>query len=356
MQINLDYSSIKDAPLEAKRKSIAKQVAFELAKYGLIVDALGKNAAAATGQLWDPETNAKRKVSLSLEQASEALRRKYATPDQNPVLTTPATAMQHWFHSNMPELDLGWLPLFDLVDLRGRGQDRFEIDTTSLGVTWEQRLPGEKTSIRRVVSEAQVVCALVEYTAGIGILDRWIEYNNFWKIDEVVSEFIANGADNRASVHYGLFTAQSTGIDVNFATDDTTTFNTAAATILRAVRSSGYAVGSNAQFDILCSPEKVGRILAMLDAKRGSPIVAFGTQDQPIAFNVRNVISTTYVTAADTGYYLILPGRKNKRGLWKDVTLESGRDVAASATDWVGVEQFNAAVADTAQVRRVKYS
>ena len=68
------------------------------------------------------------------------------------------------------------------------------------------------------------------------------------------------------------------------------------------------------------------------------------------------MISTTYVPSNDTGYYLVLPGRKIKRGVWKDPTLESKRDIAVSAQDWVGVEQYNAAIGNSDQVRRVKFA
>lgn len=358
MNTGIQYARLAGLSEQDKRKALAVALQFTLQKTALALDALGGTLPRSM----DLEASTKagapvyRRHEISLDALKATLARKYATEDQNPILTTAATAVQEWYHSGMPELDLGYLPLFSLVDLRGSTSSSFEINDTSAGLVWTQRQPGAATQIRRNVSESQTVVNCIEYSEGIGILDRWLQFNQFWQIDDVVAEFLAKEADKRASVHYGLLTALGSGVNTAFATDDTTTFNTAAATILRAVRSSGYAVGANAQFDIVCAPEKVGRILAMLDARRGSPMIAFGTQDQPIAFQVRNVISTTHVTAADTGYYLVLPGRKLKRGIWKDVTLESSRDIYASATDWVGVTQYNAVIGDSAQVRRVLYS
>lgn len=360
MRTQINYNGLKGLDQAAQRAALFKALAFALMLPALCADMLGEKAALI-------RTGGENLVGVKqlagtpfrmpdLKAFEAALAQKYATPDQNPVLTNPARKVESWFHSNMPEIDLGWMALYDLIDMRGTGQSSFDINTTSMGITWAQRIPGAPADIRRIAAETNVPVEFVEYAAGVGILDVWLQFNQFWKIEDVVSEFMAAAADKRAAVHYGLLTALSSAIDQAFVTDDTTTFNAAAASILRAVRSSGYAVGSNAQFDIVVSPEKVGRVLAFLDAVRGSPMIAYGTQDQPIAFSVRNVISTTHVAAADTGYYLVLPGRKMKRGVWKDPSLESKRDIAVSAEDWVGVEQYNAVIADTGQVRRVKYA
>ena len=360
MKIKLNHSALNGLDSAARNAAMFKAIAFHIALPALFADAFGEKLAymrsfaeggAGIKQLAGSVTRVP-----ELKDFQSMLARKYATPDQNPTLTDPAMKVEAWFHDNLPELDLAWMALFDLVDLRGSNQSEFDINTTSAGITWAQRQPGAPADIRRQFAESNLPVPYLEFAAGVGILDAWLQFNKFWKVDEVVAEFIATAADKRAAIHYGLFTALGSGIDQAFATDDTTTFNNAAAAILRALRTSGQPVGSNAQFDIVTSPEKVGRILAMLDAKRGSPMIAFGTQDQPIAYSVRNVISTTYVPSNDTGYYLVLPGRKIKRGVWKDPTLESKRDIAVSAQDWVGVEQYNAAIGNSDQVRRVKFA
>jgi hypothetical protein len=155
-------------------------------------------------------------------------------------------------------------------------------------------------------------------------------------------------------VHYGLFTALGAGVNTAFATNDQQTLNNAAATIARLMEPKGYGSGS-LQFDIVTSPEQIGRILLMLEARQGSAFVAMQNR-QPVAWTVRNVIASTRITAADTGYYLVLPGLRLKRGQWLDPTLESDRIAAAAGTDWYARAQFNAVIADTDQVRRVLFA
>ncbi|MCB1627453.1 MAG: hypothetical protein KDI48_06960 [Xanthomonadales bacterium] len=359
MELAIKWSALQAIDdINEKRKQLSLAVGFELAKVGIIVDALGMNLA---NQL-DVDGSLKqggsvfRRHELREDRIKGVLAHKYATEDNNPILTTRSGNIQEWYHTNMPELDVGYLPLFSLVDLRGSSSSSFEINDTNAGLSWSQRKPGEATKIRRAFTEAQTTVSVLEFSEGLGILDRWLQFNQFWTVADAVAEFIAKEADKRASMHYGLLTALGAGINQAFSTDDATTFNAAAASILRAAQSSGYGVGANAQLDIVCAPEHVGRILRMLDATRGSPMIAFGTQSQPIAFTVRNVIASAHIPANSTGYYLVLPGRKLKRAVWKDITLESSRDIYASATDWVGVTQYNAAVGDSGQIRRVLFS
>jgi len=227
---------------------------------------------------------------------------------------------------------------------------------TEAGVHWTQRAPGGKTHIRRNISESKATVSMLEFADGLGLLDRWLQFQQFWNIDEAIAEFRAKYYEKKANLHYSLLTALGAGVDVAFATDDVTTANAAAAAIIRATKSSGYAVGDNPTFKAVCAPEKVGRLEKMLTAQRGSAMVDQGTVGEPLAHRSDGIIGTTEGAAADTGWYLVLPGRKMKRADWKDLTVESARNIAVSAEDLVGVGQFNAAIGDSNQVRRVKYA
>lgn len=340
---------------EAQIKALAEAVNFEL---GLVNDFIsvqgGKSVAGAGVHLFGAD--AARKGALTVEGVKAFLGQKYTTPSDTPTLSSTAARITSYFHSNMPEIDLGWTNLFTYIDLRGAVQTSFDILDTNAGITFEQKAPGEEVKVRRNITESKTQVPYVTYADGIGILDDWLRFQQFWNVEQAVVEFRAKAWDKQAEIHYGLLTAQGAGIDVAFDTDDTKTFNKAAAAIFRAVRASGYGVGTNAGLWIVTSPEQKGRILKMLEATQGSLIVGYNQNAQPISYNVAGVISTTYVTAADTGYYLVLPGRKAQRANWMDLSIESSRDIYKRAMDWVGTMQFNAAIGDTAQVRRVKFA
>jgi hypothetical protein len=354
MRTSIKFAALAGLPANAQLPSLAQAIDWELKKPQLLMDMLGSKAPQFSGQL-------KSLDGRSLDAPSEAqfkafLAQKYATTIDNPILSDISAQFASFFHTNMPEIDTGWTPLFDLVDLRGSTHDHFDIVDTSGGVTYDQIKPGAEIKKRTKLSEAKTTVSLLTMGAGLGILDDWIQRQQFWNVDEAVNEFRAKHFDKMAELHYGLFTALSTAIDVAFTVDDPTTFNAAAAALFRAVRFSGYATGQNAGLYILTSPEKVGRVTRMIVADRGSGLVQFGTVKEPIAYSVRGVIASTFVTAADTGYYLILPNRKIKRAIFSDLAVETDRNPSMRATDWYAHAQYNAAIGDTAQVRRVKFA
>lgn len=351
-----NFKALAALPDDQKLKALAEAVNFEFALpqfcADIAIEGIGK-AIAGVNVIGGAGNAIK---APSLDRIKAALATKYATASDTPYLSDVAAQVESFFHTNMPELDLGWMPLFTLVDLRGSNQSSFDILDTNAGISFAQRAPGERVVIRRDITENNTNVPYLTFADGVGLLDDWLRFQKFWNVEQVVAEFRAKAWDKKAEIHYGLLTALGAGSNVAFSTDDTITFNAAAAAVLRAVRSSGYAAGQGAQFDIVCAPEKLGRILKMLEATQGSVMVATLANAQPIAYRVRNVIATTHVTAADTGYYLVLPGRKMQRGEWLDLSIESKRDIYARAQDWVGTQQFNAAIGDTAQVRRVLYA
>lgn len=385
MQTNIKYNALTRLAPEAQKTALKQAIDFELKKPALMMNFLQQNkhllraryASAANDAAIETPTREDFKSFLSNNlhallpadeqkaiavpgsdfNAGKALfGEKYSTASDNPILTDLASQFAAFFHSNMPDVDTGWMLLFDLVDLRNSPHDHFDVDDTNAGITYTQIAPGAEIKKRTKITESKTSCAYTTYGAGLGLLDDWITKQMFWKIDDVVAEFRSQHFDQMANVHYSLFPALGAGINQAFATDDATTFNAGASTLLRNLRKMGYGVGQNTGFKILCAPEKVGRLQRMLQAQQGSQLVAFGTMKEPIAYTVDAVIASTWIPANDTGYYLILPGKKLKRGLWQDLSVEQQRNASQRATDWYASAQYNAIVGDTNQVVRVQYS
>ncbi|MDR3389929.1 MAG: hypothetical protein P4L92_23070 [Rudaea sp.] len=355
MQTNIKFDRLKAMPLETAKLALKQAIDFELKLPMVIMDMFERNPAtlykmlkAVKGGNFDAgPTEAHFKSFLGA---------KYATASNNPILTDLSAQFAAFFHSNMPDIDTGWMQLFDLVDLRTSPHDHFDIDDTNAGITYTQIKPGAQIKKRTNITESKLSVPYLTFGAGLGILDDWITKQMYWKIDEVIAEFRAKWYDILASIHYGLFTAIGTGINQSFTVDDPTTFNASAAVLIRNLRTMGYSTGQNANFKIICAPEKIGRVQKMLTAQQGSQIVAFGTVKEPIAYTVDAVVSSVFVPANDLGYYLLLPGKKIKRGVWQDLSVEQQRDAASRATDWYASGQVNAAIGDTNQVVRVKYA
>lgn len=336
-----------------QRKALVEAIDLELSLPSLYLDLSGGRAAndATVTLVGDRKAVAAPKV----EAIKSALAVKYAVPGDSPSTGDIANRIGQFFNTDLAAIDQGWTNLFRLVDMRGTGQPAFDINTGSFGITYKQRAPGEKTEIWRTPTENTVPVPYLTYSAGAGVLDDWLTFNKWWSVEEVIAELRMKGAANLAEMHYGLLTSLSSAINVPHVTGDelgTATLNAAAASIYRGLEKDG--VSASTPLWIVTSPEKRGQILRMLEATQGSLIVAYN-RGQPISVPVAGVIATTYVAADDAGYYLVLPGRKIARGVWKDLQIERNRDIYKRAEDMVGTQQFNAIIGDTAQVRRVLF-
>lgn len=365
MRLIINYAGVRAAGTDAqKRTALYGQLKAALMLLPLALASVSASEAVKASVHSDSRisggdfrglTEERAKSFLQSDRAATIMGAKWATAGDNPILQQTTSNMVQFFADNVQEMDLGYLALFEEVPgMLGSDQDHFELLGASMGFTWDQRKPGAIIKPRREVTENKVVVPYLTFSDGFSFLDDWFRFSKYYHIAEVSNEFVSTYYNKKAELHYGLITGQGAGIDIAFTVDDATTFNTAVADILRKGEKK-FALGANVQVDIVVSPEKVGRVLAFLDAQRGSPMIAFGSQKQPIAYSVRNIIVTTKVAAADTGYYVVLPGRKLKRAEWTPLTVESKREPAASAEDWYGKGQYNAIAGDSDQIRRVKY-
>lgn len=292
----------------------------------------------------------------SADQVKSFLSTKWAVPGDNPNLVDPTNRVVQFFHTNMPDMDLGYTKIFDLVDMRSSMLDSFDVLDANNGITFNQVKSGEQVKIRRVVTDSLMRVPYVTFADGVGIEDDWLRFQKWWAISDTVAEFNAKAWDKKAEWHYDLLSALPAGVNVPFDTDDTKTLNKAAAGILRKVRAKGYGAGQSAGFKIVCAPEDVGRITKMLTAGAGTLVVAYNPNVQPVTVHVSEVIASVYIPANVGGYYLVLPGRKLKRGDWKDLTVETERNIYVRANDYVGTFQTNAAIGDQDQVARVLFT
>ena len=349
------YANLAQVPAgEARLKALFQAISLDLALPQIALDMQGGKALHAP-QLFDAEGKSKARP-ITFDATKAFLSTKYAVPGDNPNLESTTSRVVQYFHTGLNEMDLGWTQLFRFIDMRQSDLPSFNIVGASSGLTFKQRAPGEKVEINRTFGDTKATVEFVTYAGGLGVLDDWLRFQQYWNIQQIVEEFRGKYYDKQAEIHYGLFTAIGSGINIAFDTDATKTFNKAVAGMLRALNGKGMGVSSGAQVDILVNPEQVGYVLKMLEATRGSQMVAYNAASQPLAYSVRNVISTTQIPANATGYYVVLADRKIQRATWMDLQIESNRDIYKRAVDWVGTAQFNAAIGDTDQVRRVAFS
>ncbi len=247
--------------------------------------------------------------------------------------------------------DRGYELLFDEIDMRTSTNNTFDLMGVSGGVTFYQQAPGEEAKLSRVPSSALTAVSMLRFTGGFNILDDWLRFNQYYKIDQLAADTVRRWFDKRATIFYGLMAAVSSAINQAFATDDATTINNACVQILTDLQAAGYVVDENSQFIITCNPALRQRIFKALAASFMAP----NTNVNQITFNIGTVISTTKL--ANTSYYVSLPGVKNQRGEWEDLNARPAQRnelIGGAAHVWTGA--YNGIIGEPKQHRRCALS
>ena len=311
MKISLNRDAlIKAGDTAAKRKALGKQIQFILGMADTAKEMMGAKHLGNVKLVGKGLTVG----NFTTDAIKGFLAKKYAVASDTPALSNYTNRFAEFIHQNMPELDMGYEALFDHVDMVGTGQDHFDIKAANMTAAWNQRKPGEKTKIRTAVQDEELTVKMVEFSDGFQLLDQWLEYNQFYKIEDALAEFINSYYEAKAKFHYGIFTSLSTvDFTVTSYADDVAALNGASASIHRKMRGKGLPGGDNTGLSILVAPEHTGKIEKMLTATRGSNIVDQGTIAEPLTARINQVVSSTFVPANKNGYYLVRRGGRIKK-------------------------------------------
>lgn len=285
------------------------------------------------------------KFSTEKMNALKAAGIKFTVPGDTPNSGDRQIVVSDVFKAT-PLEDFGYMDIFDLVDMRGIPKDTFEILDASNGITFNQRAPGEEAKIYKV-SDSKATVSFLEFAAGLGFLDQWIQFQQYYLLDDVTVQTKNKYYDKMADLHYGLFTALSSGVNQAYDTSDAQTIDNACVQIISDCKSKGYFVKEGVKFVVIANPSLKRRLMKAIWPFAVNPNDA---SSQAPVNNISQLITTWHLP--NTSYYVALPGNKLKRGVWKDLTVESNRDILKSATDFVWCGQYNAAIGDSQQVRR----
>ena len=273
---------------------------------------------------------------------------KMTGPDANLVGVAPIVMVAS---DTVKTPDRGYEILFDEVDMRASTSESFDILDITGGVTFYQRLAGEEAKLSGLPVGAKTAVSMLRFIGGFPILDDWLRFNQYYKIDELTSDTVRKWWDQKATLFYGLLAALASGVNESFATDDATTINNACVRIQTDLEAAGYAIDDNPSFWITCHPSLRARIFKALAASFINP----NANITQIVWHIAGVINTTKI--ANTTYYVSLPGHKNKRGEWDDLNARPAqRNELKLGADHVWTGAYNGAIAEIKQHRRCALS
>ncbi len=247
--------------------------------------------------------------------------------------------------------DRGYEVLFEEVNMRQATSPTFEILDISGGVTFYQQKPGERAKLSVLPAGEKANVDMLRFTGGFPILDDWLRFNQYYKIDELTRDTVTKWYNQKADLFYGLLIALSASINQAFVTDDITTINNACGNILLDLENAGYAVDQNTGLYITCNTLLKPRIMKAL----ASHFMAPNTNNTQIVWNIAGVITTSKIP--NTSYYVSVPGIKSKRGEWEDLNARPPqRNELVLGADHVWTGAYNAAIGEVKQYKRCALS
>jgi hypothetical protein len=262
--------------------------------------------------------------------------------------SVPVTAGVFYTAEVDPLLNFGFEELFDLIDMRSSMQTSFDIIDVNNLITFAEKKSGEKMKVYGITSSKSTVEKMV-VAAAIGILDDWINYAQFWNLNQAAVEARSKYFDKQATDHYALVQAISSDQNEAFVTSDVKTINNAVAKIFTDLDGKGFILTGSESFELRANINLKDRIEYAFTTNFNSPN---GGKEQIV-----HTITRQYTNKLPgTSYYVALPGRKAKRGIWSDLKAETDRDILLQGTDVAYSGEYNAAIGEEDQFRRCALS
>lgn len=260
----------------------------------------------------------------------------------------PVTAGVFYPSELDPMASFGFEEIFDFVDMRTSGQTSFDILDVTNAITFTEKKAAERMKVYGLSDTKGTVTKMI-IAAAIGISDDWINYYQFWNLNQAAVEAKSKYYDKMAADHYLAFAAACAAHVVAFTTSDIKTINAACAVIFNALAAKGYVLTGNERFLLRANVALKERVEYAFAATFNS---ASGDKSQ-LVWNV----DRAYSTKLSSSYiYLGLPGRKAKRGIWSDLSAETDRDILLKGTDVAYVGEYNLGIGETAQFARLALS
>tara|TARA_Y100000310_G_scaffold63233_3_gene58561 strand:+ start:1416 stop:2354 length:939 start_codon:yes stop_codon:yes gene_type:complete len=249
------------------------------------------------------------------------------------------------FQIDVGAIDLGWAAAFDEVDLRAGSKSSIDLLDVSSGLTFAKVREGSRALIYGV-SGAKTTISADLYGGGVGFLRTWWDDEEWYKVEEMARDFRYKFENQRATIMYNLI-QNTSAEDVAFDTNDQTTWGNAASDLIVDLDATVAGVATDSTtFLLYHHPSLKQRVATALNT-----VTAY-TSKQTLIYNVQPISSPK---VANTKFWMVAPGGKNKYLRRMDLTLLSDEDITMFAEDVVGWGRYGGYI-NTAQVREIALS
>lgn len=253
-------------------------------------------------------------------------------------------------------LDFSYKEIFREVDMRSANTGTYEMVDATVGLTFREILPGDRMRTGSISSNNQFVKAL-EYGAGLGILDVWLEDNELFRIEEAVQAAVRKWGRFVADAHYALLAAVGVGQNIAFDTSIEQTIDNAATKIGKDLGDK-FGLSDRPAVYVLAASDHAQRVSKALAARFDNP----NNNNGQIQANVQGLLTTnnskfpaTYDFGGGAVPYaeVILAGEQIVTIRRRDLGVEEARNAERRGTDMYWSGRFNCAIGEARQIVRV---
>jgi len=226
--------------------------------------------------------------------------------------------------------DTQWLLLFRQVQSDKAGET---YELASAGITFTRLGLGEKPKLGTISQTAPYVPNL-KWGAAFGMFREWIEDNEIWKIEEVITEAKIAAFDALATYMYGLIAA------ANWSNNAYATSWIASLNVALAALKNKKTLMPNVTPVVLCPVEQLANIIqAIKDAltpSRGERLV-----------QVPDIIDSTYILHATKKVYVLVPKRRFIYQEREALRTETEKDIMLDAEAYAWYFRGNGVILNT---------
>lgn len=278
------------------------------------------------------------------------------------------------YHIDVSEIDTFYENAFDIVDLTQNPTSSFTIRDVSSGLTFARVKDGMKAKVYSVAG-SQVTIPIDLYGAALDWLKTWFDDQEWWTIEDNVTEFRRKWYESKATIMYSLIQALTNSATYNVPYDTTAgatvvekdvyTINAAALDLIQALSSAGFGVTASTPLVMLVPLAQKARV----ERAFSGTILANNTGGIKPSYSITPYYTggLTHAQFGGTGGadwvgqvidntvplgYLTVPGRKNKLVNRMDLTILAETDILAFAETVAGWGRYGAYL-NEAQWRRV---
>lgn len=238
--------------------------------------------------------------------------------------------------------------VFRYVDKRGSKNPTYKFASVNAeSMVFEQKTEGKEARIRRVNAASPSSLESVTWEGGLGIDDELLRFDDYGIFEQNVQAIPTAWMNKWSTNLSALFPALGAGVNQNWDTNLIKTVNAGCQKVLDDVGDE-YGLSDTESFYLMHNGANSETVVQAM-------VSSFQLANDNNSGNqlVHNVVPMQNRRLAAGVLYLVLPGHDAVDVEWDELFTEEARNAHAGSNDIIARSRRNAALGNTAQIRRI---